>query len=125
MTNNPFSNIVEQPQFLLTPLTKVNKLAIADLEKLVALQTSTLASCVDWSLGQLKAASEVSDPQSLQNFCTSQVEALNGLRQKLIDDSQNLARLGATFQSEFNKLVEESVVELVPKASQAKAHEGA
>lgn len=125
MTNNPFSNLVEQSQSLLAPVTKINKLAIADLEKLVALQTSTLASCIDWSLGQLKATTEVSDPQSLQNFYTGQVEALNGLRQKLIDDSQNLARLGATFQGEFNKLVEESVVELVPKTSQVKAHEAA
>jgi phasin family protein len=125
MSSNLFTNPFEQSYPLLDTVARVNRLGVAELEKLVTLQMSTLASYVDFSLGQMKAASEISDPKSLQAFYTQQMEALNTLRQKVLDDSQALAKLAADFREEFAKLVEENVIELVPKAAKPEAREAA
>lgn len=125
MNANLFANVFEQSQPMLETVAKVNRLAISELEKVVALQTSNVASLTDFCLGQLKAASEIRDPSSLQGFYNNQVEALNVLRQKIVDDSQALAALGVDFKNELTKLIEQGVVDLVPKAVKAEERQAA
>jgi phasin family protein len=125
MQSDLFTNLFSQSQPLLDTLVKANKLAIAEFEKLAALQTSTLSSYVDLCLAQLKAVSEIKDPQGVQNFYSEQLKALSTLSNKLIEDSQTLAQLGVDIRNDFSKLVEESLADVVPKAAKAEVREAA
>lgn len=117
MSNDVFNTVIEQTQSYVAPVVKANKLAVTNLEKLVSFQFEAAQSYVDLGIRQLKAAAEVSNPQDLQSFFGSQVEFLNVLRQKLLDDTKAIADLSAGFKAEFDKLAEENVTELTEKAT--------
>ena len=99
-----FEKFFEQTKTLGAPVVKANKLAVASLEKLVALQLSTLQSYTDLTIARLKAAAEVTDLKSLQAFAADQVELAKSLGQKLMDDAKAYADLGAGVKAEFDKL---------------------
>ena len=117
MSNDKLAPVLEQSQALLAPVVKTNKLAVAQLEKLVAFQKNALPSYVDLGLERLKAAATVDSPQSLQDFLTGQVEAVTTLRQKLIDDAKVLTELSAGFQAEISELAKENASELSNQAA--------
>lgn len=117
MSNDKLAPVLEQSQALLAPVVKTNKLAVAQLEKLVAFQKNALPSYVDLGLERLKAAATVDSPQSLQDFLTGQVEAVTTLRQKLIDDAKALTELSAGFQAEISELAKENASELSNQAA--------
>jgi len=108
----------DQSKSFATPVVKASKLAVANLEKLVAFQFSALQSYSDLALSRLKAATEVTDLESFQSFASAQLEAATALRQKLMDDAKALVDLSAVFKAEFDKLAEETAAEL-PKTVQA------
>lgn len=111
-----FNEIVAKAQSYLAPVTKTNKLFVANLEKLVAFQFATAQSYADFALARLQAATDVSDADSLKAFAEAQVAAAETLRQKLVDDAKAFADLGAGFKAEFEALVAEFGVEPAPKA---------
>lgn len=111
-----FEEFVAKSSAYTAPLVKANKLFIANLEKLAAFQMSLLHAYSDFGLARLKAATEVSDLESLKSFGEAQVEAATVLRQKLIDDGKALTALVASFKGEFETLAAESGVALTPKA---------
>lgn len=117
MSNDKLAPVLEQSQALLAPVVKTNKLAVAQLEKLVAFQKNALPSYVDLGLERLKAAATVDSPQSLQDFLTGQVEAVTTLRHKLIDDAKALTELSAGFQAEISELAKENASELSNQAA--------
>lgn len=119
MANARFLDTAEQYQSFLNPVVKANKLAVANLEKLVSFQVNAMQSYVELGLDWLKAAAEVSDPKSLQAFFSGQAEAANVVRQKLLDDAKALADLNAEFTAEFDKLVRDNVAELGDKTAKA------
>lgn len=121
MSNEVFGKLFEQYEPVLAPVVKANKLAVANLEKLVNFQFEALRSYADLGLNQFKAAAEVSDVTSLQGFYASQVDAFNVLRKKVLDDAQALVDLSTGFKAEFDKLAKDSVVEFAPKSAARKA----
>lgn len=121
MYNEAFQSVIEQSQQFVTPVVKANKLAVATIEKVVGFQLNALQAYVDLGLGQLKAASEINDPASLQAFVNSQIEVSNQVRQKLVDDGNALVELGNVIKADYQKLAEEAVVTLTPKAPKAAA----
>ena len=117
--NELFTRSFEQSQTYLLPVVKTNRLWVANLEKLINFQISTLQSYVDLGLGQLKTAAEISSYQELQGFLGGQVEFATNLRQKLLDDAKVFADLSASFKADLDKLTEENVSELTEKATKA------
>lgn len=115
---NEFANVFAQFQSFQAPVVKANKLAVANFEKLVDFQFNAFRSYVDLTVEQLKAASEVNDPKSLQDFLAGRVEVANVVRQKVLDDTKALADLNAGFLAEFSKLAEENVAEVSDKVAQ-------
>ncbi len=97
-----FFNPFEPSQAFLAPLVKTHQLAVANLEKLATFQINLLQSYVDLGLTALQTAAQVRDPESLQAFYTSQLEAAATLPQKWMEDTQTLCTLKAGFQSDFN-----------------------
>ena len=105
-----------QPEAFLAPVVKANKIAVANLEKLVGFYQSILPGYVNISLSQLKAAAEVSDIETAQAFYKSQVEVAKSLGENLAADSKALTELVTGFVNEYSSLAQESASEFTPKA---------
>lgn len=124
MFTKSFANV----EGMMEPVVKTNKLAVAQLERLVSFQMSTMQTYVDLGLEQLRAIAEINSPQSLQAFWGKQVEVANSLRQKVLDDTKALVDLGNGMKDEFTKLAEDNAKEFTkaaPKAPQAAAKKAA
>lgn len=119
MDNQPVSTVLEQYQSFLNPVVKANKLAVANLEKLMSFQVAAWRSYVDLGLDQLRATAEVNDPNSLQSFFSDQVKATDAVRQKWLDDTKAFVDLSTGFANEFGKLAQDNAVELNDQAAKA------
>ena len=97
------------------PLVKTNKLVVAELERLVNFQMGVLRYYVDMVMNQLKAAAEISDVKSLQEFVQGQTEVAGKVRQRMMDDAKALAELGTGFKADLDALAKESTEELTVK----------
>jgi phasin family protein len=115
MSNEMFSTGFDSFQVFLVPVVKVNKLAVANLEKLLAFQLSVLRSYTDFGLDRLKAAANIHDPESLQDFFSDQFKATAILHRQLLNDSKAMIQWGAEFQANWNKQIEETVKEVTDK----------
>lgn len=116
-TNDRYADLAEHYPSLLAPVAKVNKLAIADLEKLIAFQMSTWTSYVDLSLGEFKAATDITNFKDLQSFYNRQLEFSSVFHKKVVDDATALFELSNSLRNEFVKLAEEYSGELAAKAA--------
>jgi phasin family protein len=119
MYNEMFSKLFEGANALPPPLVKTNKLVVSELEKVANFQMGVTRYYLDIVLNQLKAATEITDAQSLQAFVQSQVEVANTLRQKMMDDAKVLTDLGNSFKADFDNLAKDTVVEFTPQAKAA------
>ena len=119
MSNELFDNVLSQTPELPATVVKVNKLAAASVEKLAAWQLESVKSYVNLGLGRLRAATEVTDSESLQAFYNDQLEVAKTVREKLINDSEALGKLSADIKADFEQLLQENTVELSPKASKS------
>lgn len=102
------TTVTKQSQAVVASVVKANQLTVANLEKLVDFQLAAVQSYVDLGVSRLKAAAEVSNVNGLQAFYADQVKTAEALRQKLVDDSKALAKIGAEAKAEFNKLAQEN-----------------
>jgi phasin family protein len=116
-TNAMHANVAEHDPSLLAPVARVNKMAITDLEKLIAFQMSTLTSYVDLSLGEFKAATDLTQFKDLQSFYNRQLELSSVFHKKVIDDATALFELNHSLTNEFVKLAEEYSGEWAAKAA--------
>jgi len=113
-----FSKAIENFQSIPAPVSKANKVYVANLERLVKFQMVALRYYVDMAITQLKAAAEVKGPEDVQNFLNGELNAFGKLRQRVMDDAKNLADLNVGFKNEFQDLVRGSVAEVTPKMAQ-------
>jgi phasin family protein len=101
---------------LISPVVKFNKMAVANLEKIVHFQRTAMQSYVNIGFGQLKAAAEITNPQDLQAFLSSQVQTAVTLRLKMLDDLKSLADITTGFKTDLDKVAQENVSELTRKS---------
>ena len=125
MSNELFANVFSQTPELPAAVVKANKLAAANIEKLTAWQIEVVKSYIDLGLGRLKAAIEVTDSKSLQAFYNDQLEVAKVVQEKLVNDSKALGELSADIKADLEKLVQESSVELSPKATKTGSRKAA
>ena len=112
MYKDLFSPLQPNTIALPAPMIKANKLLVTELERLVNFQIGIMRYYVDIVLNQLKAAAEISDVNSLQDFCKGQVEVATKVRQRMTDDAKALADLGTSFKADLDVLAKESTEEL-------------
>ena len=109
------SNVFVSPEAVVAPVVEFNRLAVANVEKLVGFYQGVVPGYVALGLGQLKAAAEVSSVESAQAFAQSQVEAVRVLNDKLVADGKALAELVNGLVAEYNGLVRERVAAVAPE----------
>jgi phasin family protein len=119
------NNVFVPYQTLPAAMVKANRLAVAQLERLVSFQQAALQGYVDLGLNRLKAAAEVAEPKDLQAFYAGQAEVAKTVGQKWADDAGGFAELLADFKVEFVRLVQDSAAEIAPQTAKPVARQAA
>ena len=114
--NNMKDKFAEVGYSFAEPVFKTNKTAVAQVEKLVSFQMSTLSSYVDFTVERMKAAADVTSTDEFQSFMNDQMEAAAYLRKKMLDDAKALTEIMVGFRDDYAKLAEENVHDVTEKA---------
>ncbi len=117
MVVNLFDKALKSPPALPNPLIKANKLFIENLEKMLVFQMNSMKSYFDIGINQLRAAAEISDLESLQDFCARQAEIAQTVQRKLLNDARIMADMAARFKTEMDSLTQTTLEETLPKAA--------
>lgn len=116
MIATPFK-LLEASRMLAEPLVRLNRAAAANAENMVAFQMSALNSYLKITLNQLKAAAEITDIASWQDFCQRQTEIAKTVQQKLLIDARAISGIAGWFTAEMDDLALTALDELLPKAA--------
>ena len=117
MVVNLFNKALETPQVLPEPVVKTNKLLVENLEKMMVFQMNALKSYLDIGLNQMRAAAEITDLQTLQDFCKRQAEIAQTVQQKLMNDAKAMSDMTNRFKVEMDGLAKSTLEEVLPKAA--------
>jgi len=102
---------------LLAPMVKLNKLNVANLEKLVALQIESLSALSSLGIGQLKALVDVRDVDGVKVAAEQQVEYVRTVGEKLVADSKTVVELAKVYSADVQRIAQEGADAVVVKAA--------
>ena len=94
---------------LLAPVKALNELAIANAEKLVALQSKNFEKYSKIALSSLQEASAVADLEQSQAYFKKQGEVSKQVAEDFAADMKEVAELGQAYVAEVQKVVSENV----------------
>jgi phasin family protein len=117
MIVNLFSKALETPQALPEPLIKANKLFIDNMESILAFQMHALKSYMGISINQIRAAAEITDLNSLQDFYQRQAEIAQTVQRKLMNDARIMSGMAVRLKTEMDALTETTWQESLLKAA--------
>ena len=89
------------------PLRKMNEIAIAHVEKVVAIQLESAKAHANLGIDQWKAAAEVSDPSSFMAYVAKQGAFATNIAEQVVSDVQKLRELGGDFVEKAQTVVQE------------------
>ncbi len=112
-----FSKALEAPQALPDPVIKVNRLFIGSMESLLIFQMNALKSYLDIGINQLRAAAEITDLESLQDFYKRQAEITQTVQRKLLNDARIMSSMAARFKTEMDRLTQATLDDVLPKVA--------
>ncbi|MCA8908292.1 MAG: phasin family protein [Rhodospirillaceae bacterium] len=108
MTEQPFDHLKDQfkdqTEKFLGPTRELNKLTLSKLEQLASMQLASLRDYTEMNMRQLRAATDISGPQDLQDFFAKQQDFLKTVGEKLAGDAQAMASIGREFAEEAQKI---------------------
>ncbi len=117
MVINLFSKALEAPQTLPEPVVKVNKLFVENMEKMMVFQMNALKSYLDIGFNQMKAAAEINDVNSLQDFYKRQAEIAQTVQHKMMVDAKVMSDMATRFKGEMDGLARATFEDVLPKAA--------
>lgn len=112
-----FSKALKTPQTLPEPLVKANRLLAASLEKMLVFQMNALKSYLDIGLNQMRAAAEITDVQSFQDFCRRQAQIAQTVQYKMLNDIKVLSDMNARLKVDMDALNRTTLKDVLPKAA--------
>lgn len=95
----------------------LTRLSVGGLEKLSALQLTSLQYYADVVLQQCRDALELRDAEGLRAFLVERNDLVKATGDKAVADAKTLARIGLELHSEGEKLVRESLRSIGGKAA--------
>ena len=104
MNQDILTSLNDQSQKVLSSLQKLNKVAVADVEKLVKHQLGSLKEYTDLYVSNLKAAAEINDLKGLQSFLGKQGDVVKKVGEKLATDAKEVAAMHVGFMVEAQSL---------------------
>ena len=105
----------DQGKALLEPAQKLSRLGVETLEKLARLQQASLQTYTGIGLEQMKAATEVTDPEAFRAHAAKQGEILQELANRMMADAQAIAAIGAEFGATAQQIGQDAASKLIPK----------
>ncbi|MCE9685467.1 phasin family protein [Shewanella sp. AS16] len=121
MDYNLFNSFSEQAQKMFKPVSDINRLMVDNIQMVTDFQLTTLKTYADLQLQQLKSATEIRDPDSLQHYVKGQMDFMTKVNQQMVEDGKTLTDMGQRFRDQMQQiLAEEGTAKSAPKA-QAKA----
>lgn len=112
-----FSKALKIRQVLPDPLVKANQLFAENLEKMLIFQMNALKSYLDIGLNQMRAAAEITDVQSFQDFCKRQAQIAQTVQYKMLNDMNALSDMNARFKVDMDTLNQATLKDVLPKAA--------
>jgi len=112
-----FSKALKTRQVLPDPLVKANQLFAENLEKMLIFQMNALKSYLDIGLNQMRAAAEITDVQSFQDFCKRQAQIAQTVQYKMLNDMKALSDMNARFKVDMDTLNQATLKDVLPKAA--------
>lgn len=117
MVVNLFNKALEPPPALPDPVLKANRLFIENIEKMLLFQMNSLKTYFDIGINQLRAAAEITDLESLRDFCKCQAEIAQTMQCKLLNDARVMINMANRFRAEMDSLSQTTLEEMLPKAA--------
>lgn len=110
---------IEMPKAdeMLAPFKAFNELALANVEKLVAMQTKNFEKYSKIALGSLQEATKVSDLEQSQAYFTKQGEISKKVAEDFAADMKAVVELSQSYMEDAQKLVSENVTKATKKAA--------
>lgn len=112
-----FSKALETPQSLPEPLVKANKMMVENIEKMMVFHMNSLKAYMDIGINQMRAAAEINDVKSWQDFYRRQGEIAQTVQQKMLNDARLMSDLAARFKTEMDGLTKTSLEDALLKAA--------
>ena len=112
-----FSKTLKNPSILPNPWVKANKLFAENLEKMMKFQMNALKSYLDIGLNQMRAAAEITDMHSFQDFCKRQAQIAQTVQYKMLNDVKALSDMNAGFKSEMDTSNQATLQDAFSKAA--------
>jgi phasin family protein len=103
--NDDFSSYLDFAQRAAAPVTRLNELAIRNVERVARLQYDMAGDWMQFALAQMQAAVEAKDVASL---LSRQAEVAGAFVEKLSRRQQDLARLSTDAQADAARWFDES-----------------
>ncbi len=112
-----FSKALENPQSLPEPLVKINKLMVENIEKMMVFQMNSVKAYMDIGINQMRAAAEINDVKSWQDFYKRQSEIAQTVQQKMMHDAKTMTDLATRFKTEMDGLTKTALEDVLLKAA--------
>lgn len=117
MNDKIFDVYPDQSDRFLTPIREFNKLAVAQFEKLAALQMASLQEYTTIGLAQMKSVSAVQDIGGVQDYLAQQNEVLKNVGEKFAADARALMELSKEFGDEAQQIARDSMASVTRNAA--------
>ncbi len=105
MNENIMQAVNENAQKLMTPIHEFSKTAISNFAKITEIQFSTAKYLADMGINQLKAATEIGDLESAQEFTKKSLETVSEANRKLLECGSKIIELSTEFKEDFGKII--------------------
>ena len=92
----------------LVPVKELNDLTLKSIEKISAAQVKLIQENARLSIESLKAATAISDLDSLQAYLKEQAEVAQGLYHKTVRDAETITKLSESYARSVKELFEKS-----------------
>ena len=109
MNDKLFETFADQTKMFFDPLKQVNQTFVSQLEKLSDFQIESIKSYSEIGINRLKSVIEVEDNQTIQEFAKTEMDFMNNINQKLLEDAKRLSDIGNEFKSEVEDLLKENM----------------
>ncbi len=117
MSENYADLMKVQGEKMVAPMVKLNKLNVANFEKMVQLQMATLSALTDLGVAQLKALVEVRDVDGVKAIAEKQAEYVRTVSEELVADGKAVVELAKTYSADVQKIAQEGANAVVAKVA--------
>ena len=90
------------------PIKEINELTLKNLEKISAIQVKAVQDNAEVSINAMKAAAEVRDLDSLNDYLQDQIATAQTVSDNAVKDIQKIVKLTETYAGKVKAAVEKS-----------------